>query len=97
VVVGSAEAADRVAFVSVVLLLGVPRCRPPRRSPVSIPAASLVFRYFRYSAGEPEQVRTVSPTKYGTSIRPRPVFAGYELESTIGELAKFFDHHVGGI
>jgi hypothetical protein len=34
---------------------------------------------------------------YGASIRPGPVLTDYELESTIGELAAFFDHHVGGI
>ena len=43
---GSAEAAERAAFLMAVLLLGVPFCRPPRRSPGFDPRGIASFATF---------------------------------------------------
>ena len=49
VIAGSAEAAARAAFLRAVLLLGVPFCRPPRRSPGLEPRAIAIFATFAIS------------------------------------------------
>jgi len=51
--IGVTDAAERAAFLRAVLLLGVPFCRPPRRSPGRDPRGIAIFRYFCYSATLP--------------------------------------------
>jgi hypothetical protein len=43
---GSAAAAQNTAFLSKVVLFGVPRCRPPRRSPGLDPRGIFLVCYF---------------------------------------------------
>ena len=49
VIAVSAQAAERAAFLRAVTLLGVPFCRPPRRSPGFEPRAISYFYYLCYS------------------------------------------------
>jgi hypothetical protein len=50
VIAGSAEATERAAFLRAVLLLGVPFCRPPRRSPGFDPRGFATFAIFHLIA-----------------------------------------------